>query len=387
MGMGGTEYEIILTDDAGAPLVELSGIAGFADAIWFDAPKAANQSVRFQLGIPPNFDDRLFEVDQMLQFWRRPRGRGGVKRLWQVYFLRRWEIGFLGEKEHMILSGPDPKDLLRRRHVIGFAGSTYATKSDKADDMMKEVVTESQSDAVPPVPTSGTRAFPDFSVAPDAGLGPTINRKFAWGRLLHSGGSGVLPSIAEIAREKSGLEVFFDVVPRVTGNGIAFQFVTNIGQPARDVSDDVVFSRSRGNLQDPTLVIDYLEEVNASYVAGIGQNDKRKVTQGYDVARVGASRYNRCEDVKQDNNLDSFELRRDAARGVLEKGLPRVIFSGIPLDTKGARFGTDWDYGYRVSAEYRSYEFPVIIRAVMLQHRGKKEGIVTRLDFDGTWPL
>jgi hypothetical protein len=382
--MGGTEYEIILSSPTGKPLADLSGIQGFGRAGWFDAPKAANRIARFQLGIPPDFDDRIFKVDQIVAFYRKP--RRGVKRLWQAYFLRRWRMAFSGEQESILLTGPDPKDLLRRRHVVAFADSQYASKSDKADDMMREIVRESQSDVIPPVPTAGTRAFPNFTVSPDVGLGPTLDRKFAWGKLLHGSGSGVLPAIAESARE-AGTEVFFDVVPTVTNDSISFQLVTNVNQPARDVTGSVIFSRARGNLRDPFLDVNYGAEENYYYVAGPGKADKRQVTQESDAARFNSSPFNRCEGVLQDTNLDTATLRQDAGRERLELGRPRVIAGGIPLDTKGSRFGVDWDYGYRVTMEYRSYLFPVILRAVTLQHRGKRESVITRLDFDGVWPL
>lgn len=386
--MGGTDYEIILTDDRGAQISNLTALPGLGRSLWFDAPKAANRISYFWLGIPPDFDERLLRVDYMVQFWRRPRGRGGVKRLWQVYFVRKWRIGFVGEKESFILSGPDPKDLLRRRHTVAFSGTKYSEKTGKADDVMKEFVTQSQSDSIRPLPASGTRTFPDFSTAPDVGLGPTIEDKVSkWGRLLHASGSGLLPDIAEDARNLGG-EVFFDVVPiNVTNDNIDFQFVTNVGQPGQDVSDSVIFAREFGNLRDPSIEIDYTGEENYCYIAGTGRKKKRRVSQVSDTARINSSRFNRCEVVLQDTNLESARMRRTAGRAVLERGRPRVVASGIPLDTKDTRFGTDWNYGSKVTFQYRGYSLPVIVRAATPGHEGKRETVDARLEYSGEWPL
>ena len=386
--MGGTDYEIILTDDRGAQISNLTALPDLGRSMWFDAPKAANRISYFWLGLPPDFDERLLRVDYMVQFWRRPRGRGGVKRLWQVYFVRKWRIGFAGEKESFILSGPDPKDLLRRRHVVAFSGTQYSEKTGKADDVMKEFVTQSQSDSIEPLPTSGTRTFPDFSIAADVSLGPTITDKVSkWGRLLHTSGSGLLPDIAEAARNL-GSEVFFDVVPvNITNDSIDFQFTTNVGQPGQDVSESVIFAHEFGNLRDPSIEIDYTEEENYCYIAGIGRKTERGISQVSDTSRVNSSRFNRCEVVLQDNNLESAGTRITAGRTILERGRPRVVASGIPIDTAGTRFGTDWDYGSKVTFQYRGYSLPAILRAATPQYEGKKETIDARLEYTGSWPL
>jgi len=54
------------------------------------------------------------------------------------------------------------------------------------------------------------------------------------------------------------------------------------------------------------------------------------------------------------------------------------------LDTRGTRFGRDWDFGYKVRAKYRGQEFDAIVRAVTISvDENSKEDIQARLEYEG----
>jgi hypothetical protein len=297
--------------------------------------------------------------------------------------IRKWRYETVGGEETLRVGGPCVNDLLRRRIVAAYAGSAEAGKSDAADDMMKQVVTESMADGVDPTPSAGTRVWADLSVAADLGLGPSLTKAFAFRRLLESSGAGVLPDIAKAARE-AGTEVWFDVVPDVvTSNSINFQFRTYTGQPGMDVSDRVVFDQERGNLESAFLEYDHCQEVNYVYAAGQGQGAARNVQQAYSSTRFGSSQWNRCEGFADARNQTPNSGVREAGRALLREGRPRRRFGGTPLDTRGTRFGRDWDHGYKVRARYRGREFDSIVRAVVVSvnERGE-EKIQARLDWE-----
>jgi len=368
-------YEIWMTDDKGVRLAQLDNI------LWFSATRHISKIATFIGGLPTSFDTDLLKPDRMIQVWRAP--EGGRLSLWRPYFVRKWRFETRGGRQTLTVIGVDPNDLLRRRIVAAFSGSAQAAKTDFADDMMKEIITEALADGVAPVPTAGTRAWADLSVQADLGAGPTLEKRFGFGKLLQSSGGGLIASIAKASRE-AGTEVFFDIVTdAVSSSSIAFQFRTYTGQPGQDVSDRVVFDQERGNLQGPFLEFDYTAEANYVYAAGRGQGAGRNVQQVYDAGRYNVSQWNRCEAFADARNQDTNNGVREAGRTVLEGGRPRRRFGGTPLDTAGTRYGLDWNFGDRVTARYRGQEFTMIIRTVTISvdDRGR-ERISSRLEFE-----
>lgn len=372
-------YELWLTDDEGVRLADADGHTFLDGFLELRASRIVNGIGHFSLLLPPTFNNNLLRPDNMVQVWRAP--EGGRRTLWRVYFIRKWRF-LTTDAEYIVVEGPDCNDLLRRRIAAHFAASPQAEKIDYADDMMKELVTEAIADGTNPPPTAGTRVWANLSVAVDLGDGPTLTKGMAWRYLLKGSGSGVLPDIAQAAKE-AGAEVFFDIVPDVvTSSSITFQFRTYTGQPGMDVSDRVVFDQRAGNMTNPQLEYDYSNEVNYVYAGGRGEDSSRIIEQAYDEARYGVSIWNRCEGFADARNEDQTYAVREVGRALLWDGRPRRRFSAVPVDTKGTRFGRDWDFGYKVCAQYRNVKFDSIVRAVSLQVRKQEEKISARLDYE-----
>lgn len=366
-------YEIWLTSDTGVRLAQLTTNTSLV------ASRVASGVGWFSLRMPLSFDTSQIRLDRMVQVWRQP--TGGVSSLWRVYFLRKWIFSTEESKEVVTLEGPDTNDLLRRRIVAAYSGSGQAEKTDFADDMMKEVVSESIADGAAPTPTAGTRVWSNLSIQGDLSDGPTITKSFPFDKLLTSSGNGVLAVLAQAARE-AGTEVFFDIAPNVVNSdSITFQFQTTTGQPGRDVTDTVVFDQQRGNMRNPRLEYDYSEEENYIYAGGQGEAALRNVQQVYDSVRYSASIWNRCEGFADARNQAASDGVSAAGRATLEEGRPRINFTATPIDTAGTRFGRDWDFGYKVRARYKNIEFDTIIRAVSISVEGGKETIQAVLEF------
>jgi len=370
-----SRHEIWLTEDTGRRLKLLDGILGLT------ATRTTNRIGGFALSLPVTFDTSLIDVDRMIQVWRAPPGKN--LKLWRAYFIRQWRFETMADSRHaFIIGGPDVLDLMRRRIVASYAGSAQASKLDFADDMMKEVVSESIVDGTNPAPAAGTRVWTNLSVQADAGAGPLIGKAFAWGQLLRLDGSGVLPGLARVAKI-AGQEIFFDIVPNaVDGDSITFEFQTYADQPGRDMTSlGVVFDEEYGNLKEPFLEFDYTEEENYIYAGGQGVGYARNVQQISDSARYLASIWNRCEAFADARNQTSDTGVTTTGRNLLQDGQPKIRFGGLPVATARTRFGIDWDFGYKVTARYAGYEQAIIIRSVtiILDDQGR-ETINARFD-------
>lgn len=369
-------YELWFCNDSGVRIAQIDYALGFS------ASRIVNGIGRCTVQLPNTFDTRLLVPDRMIQVWRAP--VGGKLSLWRTYFLRRWQFLTLSDGEVIMIYGACQNELLTRRAVIAYSGSAQASKTDYADDMMKEIVTEALADGVAPTPDAGTRAWTDLTVAADLSQGPSLTDSFPYEQLLTQAGSGVLADIAKAAKV-AGNEVFFDVALNiVTSNSINFQFLTKIGQPGADLTDRVVFDQERGNLKTPTLDFDYEDEINYVYGAGQGEGAARVIEQVYDADRYGVSKWNRRETVRDARNQTDANGVREAARAELTDGRPKLRFSGIPVDTEGTRFGIDWNVGDKVTAIYRGYKFASIIRAVSVAvDDSGEESISARFDYEG----
>jgi hypothetical protein len=380
------KYELWLTDDHGRKIADLRGRTMAKSFLSLTATRVANEIGQFTLYLPPSFDESLLAPDRMIQVWRRP--RGGQLGLWQVYFIRRWNLRDEGSREVIEVSGPDCNDLLRRRVIVAYSGDpdyTIIGDNVEADLMMQTLVAASQvENANGPATESGTREWTDFSVGGNGtGLGPVVSKSFELGAyLLTESGNGILPQIADAARI-AGTEVFYAIVPIITPTGIRFEFRTYLNQPGQDVSGSVTFAKEFGNLKNPSLEIDYSREENYIYAGGQGLETDRVVAQAYDVAAYGASRWNRIEGFAYATNQSTPDAVASFAASNLADRRYKTRFTGEPMDTKGTRFGIQWNFGDRVTARYRRYQGTHIIRAVSLSVDSKgKEEIGTRLTYE-----
>jgi hypothetical protein len=372
-------YELWLTDDQGRRIADSRGHSYLKQFISLICGRSTNSLGQMTLQLPKSFDTSLLAPDRMIQVWRQP--TGGRLGLWRVYFIRRWRFQTSGSNELITLYGPDINDLLRRRITAAFSGVVQATKTTYADDMMKAIVTESLADGVSPVPTAGTRAWPNLSVAGNLSAGPSMTKSFSFDPLLTISNSGTLPVIANAAKA-AGTEVWFDIVPNVvTGSTITFQFVTYTGQPGMDVTDRVVFDQQRGNMKDPDLEFDYTSEVNYIYAAGQGEGTSRLVSQVYSAARYGQSIWNRCEGLCDARNEPTAAGVIASGNSTLDDGRPIIKFTATPVDTVGTRFGIDWNFGDKVRARYQNIEFDTIIKAVTITVNSDGEDIAAKLEY------
>lgn len=364
-------YELWLTRDSGKRIAQLT------TGVKFTATQVVNKIGWLTLQMPASVNQDFIKPDYLIQIFRRP--IGGIISLWDVFLVRKWEFFTQGNNEITTIQGPNINDLLRRRIALAYTGTAGADKTDYADDMMKEFVTESISDGTNPAPSAGTRVWDNLSIAGDVSAGPSISKVAQFGTLLNTAGGGLLPDIAKAAKEE-GTEVFFGIYPDViTTTSISFVFRTFTGQPGADVSDRVIFSQDRGNMREPRLTYDYSEEVNYVYGGGSGEGELRDIQEAYDADRYGASIWARCEGFANAPNQTGDTLLATAQRTVYD-GKPKVNFTAIPVDTQGTRYGVHWNLGDKVTAKYKNIQFTTIIRSVTITVQDGKEDIQARLE-------
>lgn len=365
----GASYEVWLDDDRGRRLALLDGLSSL------EVVKTVNAAGYFQIVIG-GLAEGMLARDRMIEVWRKP--QGGNLELYFAGFLRRWRLNGFG---WATISGPGVTELLGRRIVAYAAGSSQADKTDQADDMMKAVVRENFTASA----TDGDRSLAGvgFSVAGDTGGGPSIRKGFAWKNCLD-----VLQDIAETAA-LAGTDVFFEVRPTFPGDGtIGLLFDTAINQPGVDRTvgaggaDVALFGLEYGNLDEIELDYDASDEVTVGYGGGQGEGDNRTTAEVEDTSRSGLSVWQRREAFGDARNEQASAGVTAKSQEIVQAGRPKLRFKGRLLSTDQTRYGLDWNFGDRVSAQYRGMNFDGLVRQVTLTMNEQGEAIRASLEVE-----
>lgn len=372
---GRAKHRLRLLTHDGETLRQIEGIHNL------EYVRVLNSPGWFTLTLPINYPRDLIDVDRLVEIWRQPEGGDDV--LMMVGFMRKWTYRKDARgTELLVVSGPDQIDLLSRA-VIGFAaGEPESDKSDFADDMLKEIVFENKGAGAGLTPEGRFRGYPaaNFSIAGDESAAPSIERAFAWRSMLP-----VLQEIADTSRNL-GDPLWFDLVPGA--DPATFEFRTTIGVLGIDRSlstgiAPIVFSEEAGNLAQPVLTEDWSEEWNYVWGGGQGEGTARLIDTENDLNRILRSIWNRRE-IFQDAREQATALGvASKAFQRMESSRPVLNFSADLLDTPKARFGAEWNFGDKVSARYKGFEFDGLIQRVTVRlNEDGEEKLDARMEVD-----
>jgi len=328
--------------------------------------RAANDIGGFELVVPPDLSTEMIDVDHQIEIWRQP--YGGRRKLQTVGFMRAWEWFETNDgEERLWIAGPDQNDLLDRRIVAYYAGDAEASKTDYADDMLKEIVDENMGPSAPLDEAGRPRACdPDyFTIQAQSSLAPEVTRSFPWRR--------VMPVLQEIANASAdlGTPLYFDMTPGASPGRYEFRTFTEIlGLDASvdgDMSQPAIFSKKLGNLLEPRLLVDWRDERNYVYGGGAGSGASRMIDPEDDVWRMRRSIWNRRECFEDAREEDTLLGVATKAYARMQAERPRIRMRGRLLDTPNARWGVDWDYGHKVTLNHKGQEFSGMISSYYME--------------------
>lgn len=367
----GVSYELWLCAPSGQRILFLE------DVLSFSYTRALNTVGAWSVTMPDTFNLALVKPDARIQIWRRAE-ESGSPQIEMVGFLRK--PVFQTDDRNMttiVLNGPDILDILRRRIVAYPATDTLSesNKSGKADDMLKAIVRENLGSSAT---AARNLTALGFTVAADAGLGPTVTKAFSWRKL-----PDVFKEICDAAAAK-GTPVYYDYAYL---SDTSFEFRTYVGRRGNDHSltsgAPVVIGLDFGTLSSPVLEEDASAEVNHIYAGGIGEGLSRTIVEVEDAARIGLSPVNRCEGFVDARDQTTTPGVTDQANAGLKEGRARTRFSGNVLSGPGARYGIEWGFGDVVVATYMGRQFNASIKTLSVSMDAKgKETLTARLELE-----
>lgn len=291
----------------------------------------------------------------------------------ETYFVRRVQQLREEPEERLIVAGRSLNHLLTRRVINPSAdplvAGGYSTKAGPADQVIRDYVLEQLGANAQPA-----RRAANFSVAPVTNVGQSVGNRLRFENLFE-----VVEKLA-----KSG-DVDF-AIERVGGARLEMR----IGQFGADKTRStnypmmrwVGLSPLRGNLTNPSLLIDRTEEANFVYALGEGQGVYRDILEVGELS-ANDSPWNLIEYVEDVRNVsrgDAVQLYTQARVSLADKAA-RQEFTFEPTGTEpGNTYRVDWDLGDTVTVLWGDYELDLRVTAVTLEAGEAAERIQVKVE-------
>lgn len=329
----------------------------------------------------------LLVRDSRLEIWRAPGGAGlpstsacfsgqelDTETVWLVRSIRK----LLDSSGQQLLAvGAVPAiDVLAARLVAYPVGSSQASKTGPADNLMKQIVRENfASDA------EAARDLGDWlDIAPDMGLAPATSKQCAWRNVLH-----VLQELAEAAAE-AGTPLYFDIVSPTRER---LEFRTYIGTRGSDRTfpdglNPLVLSPETGTLSSVERSFDYADEYTYVYAGGQGAEEERLIVGAGDSLRSAASPFGRRERLLDARHIADGDALQAEAAANLATGRPRSLFRATVTSNPGSIYGVHWRWGDRVTAAFAGEIFDCHIDEVEVTVEAGQETVRAWLRAEGT---
>lgn len=353
-----------------SPTGELLTIIPDGGFVSLDYGFRENEPGVLEVTLPGDFRRDYLRIDGEIEVYR-AYGIGGYQLEGNTAFFIRRIVFQTGEDgtRFIQVTAYSATDILKRRIVAYYAGSSYSEKLNLPwDNMMREIVDENYG---PGASYSGASygdplnrdLTPWLVIEPDLNFGASypIDRSFAWEIVLN-----VLKGITDDVKSQ-GIYCSFDLV-RVSP--AHFEFRVFLGPRGVDHSEDsaspVVVSEEAHNLVIPVLDDDWQVEHNFIYAAGQGQEDDRIIRTAEDTARLWLSPFNRQEYQRDARNSKLPDTVQAEASSALEEGRPRNVFSGKIAQTEGCLYGVHWGWGDIVTASYQGRSFDCHVDSVTI---------------------
>jgi len=333
-------YQIVIKTDKGLEVKRLTQVNSLR------AGRTDRAMMPCEITIPQILTPNDFSKDMLIEIWR-DNGDGTITLDGETaYFLRRWDFFRDSDGKDMIyLFGLDGNYIIDGREVEYDAESSEATKSGVACDVIKEIIDENfVSDAVD---TSRNLAATYFTIDGDDGAGGTVTKAFSRQQVLST-----VQALVDQSRNE-GTWITFDTV---YDGSLPFTFKTFTNQRGNDLRESITLSVEANTLNNPVLSFNYINEKTAAYVGGKGEGTARLVGTATSTS-INDSVWSRREVVSQNFQVTTEAGLNNEARELLNKNKGKITLTGQIAQTKGLKYGRDWNYGDRVLATYLGYTF------------------------------
>lgn len=324
--------------------------------------------------VPSRRLEEILVAENRIEVWRTVANSSPKLDMETAWTIRKVETVFKSGELRLQIVAYDGNYLLNRRIVAYKSGTTQASKTGKADDMMKAFVRENLSSLA----TDTLRRLPAefFQVQANKSDAPVVAKAAAFRK--------VLATLQEIVQQSisAGTYLAFDVVYDASRR---FEFRTYTGQRGLDLRRTlapipVIFDQEYGNLNDIDLTHDYTNEINYVYAGGTGQEEDRDIETAYDNSRINLSAFNRNEEFIDARNSNQPASVLAEAQAALRAGKPLILFNGSLSDNDVVKYGRDYNFGDLVTADFKGFAFDCRLDTIHIKVDDQGDTIEVKLN-------
>lgn len=315
-------------------------------------------------------DARFKGKDFQLEVWRSLSGRPFKRLVRTRFYVRKFKTRERQGVKVYVYTAYGALSLLDRRLVGAYAGSAGAAKSGAADTILKAYV----ADAFNTNAWNGYRFNPmtiNASIAPVI----SISRSFAWQTLTK-----VAEEITQTLYNTNGTRLYYDIEQETSGP----EFKVFVGQRGTDrrkgtIPNPMIFSPEKGNITNVEVEESWENEATFIYVGGKGNEATRLVVGVENATAQAETPYSSAELFLNATNLSTTADLQNAGRAALTANRYTRRFTADIVQTTGAVFGLDWEWGDYVTAYYDGVTYDARIEAVRLKWERGRETVDARL--------
>lgn len=309
--------------------------------------------------LPPNYDPFLL-VDGRMSVWRSVGGRPPARDGDACYLIRRWDYG----EDNTTVYGVHATELLTRRIINYYSGTSYTKKdTTAADNLIKAFVSEQLGSGIVTAGRIGSETQADISayldIQANLGLGQSTSAAMAWRNLFD-----VVRELCDTSTE-AGTYLTAEIVAVGQSD---LELRTYTGQRGVDrrasSGQPLIFSASRGNVENVVLTVDRTEEITFATAAGGGEKTARTTNSTSDSTRMGESIFNRREAFTEDTNTIDTAVLLAIAQARVREGRPRITLTADLVETNACTRGVHFDLGDYVTIEHRGQQYDTRIDTI-----------------------
>lgn len=314
----------------------------------------------------------VFSLDALIDI-ERTSPLNGQLQIEDTYLVRLIHRFREGDQERFVIGALSLNHLLARRIVDPdddpLAAGGYSTKAGPADDILLEYADEQCGSSA-----SAVRQFPGLTIAASGSVGAPAGRRLRYENLL------------EVFQDVCGQSNVDFLISRVTGNTlrltvapIGFDRTRSRNYPGAPF---VELNPLRGNLTDPSLMIDRKQEQNYVYALGQGPGESRILTK-LEGEGTHDSPYNRIEfttDVRAAERGDSTTLTTGARSALVEKQAKKEFTFKPTGFESGNIYRLDWDVGDVITCVWDDEVVNLRVREVEISLSASGETITPRME-------
>jgi len=311
------------------------------------------------LDVPDIYSKDFFKADGKIEVYRKIGGGEFYLECNTQWVIRlvRFKTDESGKSFIHILAR-DGVSLIDRRIIAYPAQSSYAKKTNNADNMILSLLREN----IGSLAVDTARDLSEYFVIPpdnSPSICPSISHNCAWKKLLDT-----IKSICEISTNQ-GTYLTFDVV-KGDGKTFVFEIYTGLRGVDRGLTSEnkMIFSISRGNLSYSTLALDRTEERNYIYAGGQGEEDARIIREYANDDAISISPYNRIEDFFDATADSSPDYVVAQAKEREIEARAKIVSNSHIQQTMNYLYGYHYFFGDIVVMEHKDFSVDVHLDTV-----------------------